>query len=84
MEAADLVRFARRDWAAIAEIKAAYWSELEREHGPGAGVLIGEELRRQRLAIDPDWPGDEERALDLATHERVSRALRRVGELGPR
>jgi hypothetical protein len=76
VEAADLVRFARRDWDAIAESKAAYWRELD----PGAGILIGDELRRQRLARDPDWPGLEERALDLETHERVARALHLVGE----
>ena len=78
MDTADLVDFARRDWEALSDAKADYWSDLKRDFGEGECVRIGDELRRYVLAQHPDWPGDEERALDLATHVRVTSSLQLV------
>lgn len=80
MNAADVIQIARRDWRALADSKAAYWSELERELGPGEGVRIGDELRRYVQTQNPDWPSDRERALDLETHVRVTAALQSVAK----
>lgn len=78
MNAADVIEFARRDWRAVADSKAAYWLELERELGAGEGVRIGDELRRYVQTQHPDWPSDQDRALDLETHVRVTAALQSV------
>ncbi len=78
MRAADLVTFARRDWARLTGLEAEYWSRFRAEHGPGETVLIGDELRRHALRQHPDWPTESERRLDLETHIRVSAALRRA------
>jgi len=78
VNAADLVRFARRDWDALAESKTAHWRAVKSELGEGAGICIGDALRRSAQAQNPGWPGDDDRARDLESHARVADALERV------
>jgi hypothetical protein len=68
----------RRDWPAVGRAKARYWVERKRRLGPAEGIRIGDELRRQVLAVRPDWPDAAERAADLERHIRVAACLRRV------
>jgi hypothetical protein len=68
-------------WAAAGRDKERYWRDHKREHGPAAGIRIADELRRQVLAVRPDWPSEREREEDLATHLRVIEVLRRVPPL---
>jgi hypothetical protein len=75
---AALRAFANRDWASAAEAKALWWRDWKREHGPAAGLRIGDELRRQALAARPDWPSEREREEDLAMHLRLIEVIRRV------
>ena len=75
---AALRAFLDRDWAAASRDKELYWRDYKREHGPAAGIRMADELRRQVLAVRPDWPSAEEREEDLATHLRVIDVLRRV------
>jgi hypothetical protein len=70
--------FIELDWAAAARDKERWWRDYKREHGPAAGVRFADELRRQVLAARPDWPSEEEREEDLATHLRVIEVLRRA------
>ncbi len=70
--------FVERDWAAAARDKDRYFRDYKREHGPAAGIRMADELRRHVLALRPDWPSEEERADDMATHLRVIDVLRRV------
>jgi hypothetical protein len=58
--------------------KAIYWRDYKLRHGPAAGIRIADELRRQVVAIRPDWPDAREQALDRATMRRVDDALARV------
>jgi len=78
MDASDLVRFAQRDWSALAELKADYWVSMKAREGAGEGLLIADELRRHALRQHPDWPSAGDRREDLETHIRVSAALRSV------
>jgi len=70
--------FARRDWASAARAKEIYWREWKRAHGPAAGILLGDELRRYALALRPAGPSERERADDHATHLTLIEALARV------
>ncbi len=70
--------FLDRDWAALDRDKDRYWREHARERGAAAAVRIADDLRRHVLSVRPDWPSEEERAEDLATHLRVIEVLRRV------
>lgn len=75
---AAVLDFVRRDWAAAARGKERYWREWKREHGAAAGIRVADELRRQVLAMRPDWPSARAREEDLATHLRVIEVIRRV------
>jgi hypothetical protein len=77
-DAEALRDFIDRDWASASRDKERYFRDYKREHGPAAGLRMADELRRQVLAVRPDWPSAEERAEDLATHLRVIDVLRRA------
>ncbi len=79
----DLVRFAKRDWEAIADDKARYWAERKRAMSPVDALRLGDELRRHALAVRPDWPGEPDREADRETHRRVAEALRAVAPFAP-
>jgi hypothetical protein len=80
----DLVRFATRDWAVIADDKARYWAERKRMMSPGEVLRLGDDLRRYASAVRPGWSSETDRAADRATHGRVTGALRAVTHLGSR
>lgn len=67
-----------RDWGSAARDDERSWIEQARRQGPAGGIRIAAELRRQVLAMRPDWPSRHERDLDHATHLRVIEALGRV------
>lgn len=70
-----------RDWAAVAAAKDAAWLELRQTQGIAGTLRIADALREQVLVRHPQWPSDDERADDLATHIRVAEALRRAGSV---
>lgn len=70
--------FVSRDWAAARENKDAYWGERIARLGPLEAFRVAEELRRQALARDPEWPALQEREADLECHARVAALLRRA------
>jgi len=80
----DLVRFAARDWAAVADEKARFWVERKHTMSHADVLRLGDELRRHALAVRPDWPTEADRVADRATHFRVSEALRAVVHIGAR
>ena len=55
--------FVSRDWGAVREAKDAYWGERVARLGPGEGLRIAEELRRQYLL----------------SHARLAELLHRAG-----
>jgi hypothetical protein len=76
MRPEDLTAFARRDWAALERAKADFWVERKRTMSPRETLELADDLRRHTLAMRPDWPDADDRAADIATHHRVSEALR--------
>ena len=82
MDPRDIQAFVQRDWDSVRAAKERYWAERIRKLGPAEGFRIGDELRRQKLALDPDWPSPAEREADLAHHVRLAELFRRVGRLG--
>ena len=62
----------------VAESKTRYWLERKRTLSAAELLAIGDQLRRHALAVRPDRPTEAERSADLATHERVTGALRAV------
>ncbi|MGH9369763.1 MAG: hypothetical protein ACRD3M_19095 [Thermoanaerobaculia bacterium] len=84
MRQSDLIAYARRDWALLAQVKAAHWARVKRRSGVVRAVRAGEELRQLVRRIHPEWPTEEDRKRDLATHARVAASLRRVASAGAR
>ena len=72
----DIVAYARRDWKAIAQLKAEHWEAVKERVGRAEGIRIADDLRRQVRLSHPDWPTLEDRRDDLETHARTSEKLR--------
>lgn len=78
MRKEDILEYVNRDWAAIERMKRARWSETRARMTPGDALRLGDELRRYAHMLHPDWPTEQHRRDDLATHLRVSRMLDRA------
>jgi hypothetical protein len=75
----EIQSYVSRDWAAARESKDAFWARRIARLGPIEGLRIADELRRQVIRQNPEWPNDQERADDMAAHTRLSGLLRRAG-----
>lgn len=84
MTRAEILAFARRDWAAVEAAKGEDWAR--RKATMSAGRLLGtaDALRRAVACLRPDWPSRVEREADLAAHAALSAQLRRVGSSSAR
>jgi len=78
----DIRAYLRRDWEAVARLKARFWVEDQERRGPLEALKIADGLRCHVAGIRPEWPSVEEREADLAVHIRVSESLRRVARTG--
>jgi hypothetical protein len=74
----DILAFANRDWAQVAEAKSEFWRDQKRGLSAAEVLALGDQLRRHVQAVRPDWPSAADRAEDLAVHSRVAEALRAV------
>ena len=70
--------FVSRDWAAVRDSKDAYWADRVARLGPIEGLRIADELRRQALVCDADWPDAGARREDLRSHVHLVDLLRRA------
>ena len=70
--------YMERDWDAARRRKDEYWAERIARLGPMEGFRIAEGLRQQAKLFIPSWPTPAERREDLAAHERLAEAFRRV------
>jgi hypothetical protein len=75
----DLRSYVTRDLAAVRASKDAFWVQRISERGPGEGLRIADELRRQVLLQKPGWPDAEQRRQDFQSHVRLSELLHRAG-----
>jgi hypothetical protein len=68
-----------RDWDAARKNKENYWGERIGRLGALEGFRVAEDLRRQMLQSDPEWPGAEARQADLSFHATLAERFRRAG-----
>lgn len=78
MRKEDLIAFARRDWAAVAEVKDAGRRERARDADPVERFAVIDALRAQVHAQRPDYPTEADREADFASHVLVAERLRRA------
>jgi hypothetical protein len=74
----DIRQFVSRDWDGARRAKDEYWAARIAQLGAAEGLRVADELRRQALLLDPDWPGEDDRRQDLLAHVRLARRLRRA------
>lgn len=74
----DLVKFAQRDWAAVADAKTQHWLRKKRATPAGDLWRLSDDLRRFARMVRPEGPGLAERLADLEVHHRVRLALNAV------
>ena len=70
--------FVARDWAAARASKEDYWAERIARLGPLEGLRIADELRRQVIQQQPEWPDERHRHEDLRGHMHLAGLLRRA------
>ena len=70
--------FVERDWAAVRESKDAYWAARIERLGAIEALRIADELRRQILVLNPEWPGTQLREDDLRAHARLAHLFQRA------
>jgi hypothetical protein len=78
MRKEDLIAYARRDWQAIAASKRQRWAEQKSQMTAAEALSVGDALRQHAIALRNDWPTEEDRRKDLASHIRVAEMLRSV------
>ena len=78
MSREDLILFARRDWAAIAEAKDQHWLREKRARPSADACRRSDDLLRHARAASSATPSLDRRLADLHTHQRVGLALRAV------
>jgi hypothetical protein len=74
----DVIAFVQRDWSVLAALKRRHWAEQKSQMTAAEALSVGDELRSHVRALQDGWPSEEDRRKDLASHIRVSEALRRV------
>ena len=75
--------FMARDWRRARTAKDAYWAERIARLGPGEGLRVADELRRQTLQQHPDWPGAAAQHQDLLSHVHLSELFSRADAASP-
>ena len=64
--------FMSRDWQRVRDLKDGYWAARIERLGPLEGLRIADELRRQTILENPDWPDSQSRREDLDSHLRLA------------
>ena len=80
LDDADLRAYARRDWGVPARLARRERVRLPVERKVQLAVQLYEAARATR----PDWPDEQIRRADLATHRRVRALLDRARHVGRR
>jgi hypothetical protein len=78
VDADDLRRFARRDWAGASARKADYWAGQYEQHGPAPARRASSALLVHMKIVQPDFPSRSDRDEDLADHQSLRQRLDRA------
>ncbi len=80
MKAEDVLPFLNRDWSRVERAKLRYWRDRKRRMGRLEGVVVSDDLRKQVLAMHPEWPSAADRTEDLRAHVQLSDRMRRIDD----
>ena len=74
----DIIRFARRDWAAVARAKERHWMRRKEQASYADLLRLSHDLYCHARAVAPDGPSPDVRTADAHVHQRVGESLRAV------
>ena len=80
LDPAELRGYAARDWNAPERLARMHRANLPVEQKVRLAIALYEAARATRT----EWPGEETRRADLATHQRVRALLDRAAHVGGR
>jgi len=75
IDAVSARAFVRRGWAEIERLDREHWAGRHRDEGSRATFRASTALLEHVRRLRPDWPGEAERAADLAHHLAWRRLL---------
>ena len=75
IDAVSARAFVRRGWAEIERLDREHWAGRHRDEGSRAIFRASSALLEHVRRLRPDWPGEAERAADLAHHLAWRRLL---------
>lgn len=75
IDAVSARAFVRRGWAEIERLDREHWARRRRDEGSQATLRASSALLEHVRRLRPDWPGEAERAADLAHHLAWRRLL---------
>jgi hypothetical protein len=78
IDAASARAFVGRGWAEVERLEREHWARRRRDEGPLATFRAASALLEHVRRLRPDWPGEAERAADLAHHLAWKRLLERA------
>lgn len=74
----DFASYARRDWAALGQLKRDSWLRRQRARSPAQRLAAGDALRAHVRRVRPDWPSAGSRRSDLEHHVGLAARMRRA------
>jgi hypothetical protein len=78
IDAVSARAFVRRGWADVERLDREHWARRHRDEGSRATFRASSALLEHARRLRRDWPGDAERAADLAHHLAWRRLLEKA------
>jgi hypothetical protein len=78
IDAVSARAFVQRGWAEVERLDREHWARRRGEEGSGATFRASSALLEHARRLRPDWPGEAERAADLAHHLAWRRLLEKA------
>lgn len=75
----DIIEYANRNWSVKADADRAYWAAEYRRNGAVNILKASQALWLHMKSINPEWPTQRERDIDLDHHIALKQLLDRVG-----
>jgi hypothetical protein len=75
IDAVSARAFLNRGWAEVERLDREHWARRRRDEGSQATFRAASALLEHVRGLRPDWPGEAERAADLAHHLAWRRLL---------
>jgi hypothetical protein len=74
----DILEYAERDWARVADADREHWVQRFRAEGPSATIAASHALFEHARSVRVDFPGSRYSAADLSSQVQLKQLLDRA------